>query len=617
MQQVFAEAEQELETVLARFGDQPRAAVVQLLLLALEREEIVSMAYRQAQIADRLQRTSLPEDVRQLIEHAVIWIWKDEEMHAVYARGALMRLGDPWLRARAVGQQTGGILAGWAASVLHHAGWGRAPLALLLARLITLSGRIAGKVPREVGRQLRFLPFRDFCLLNAELEKASWMAWDRLALLAESQHMMPEMIQDFHRVAQDEIQHLRVFEAIAVGLTADDGLASSETAEALAARIAAVGPRFLPYARRNVDVTQQPIGSGGTVFALQGTADIQAASALRQLLDQADVAGALRRRAESRGVPIEQLRVVVKTCFMLGYHRRDPSPITDPELIRELVGFLREQGCVDIAVAESCNIYDRFFEHRAVREVAQYFGLDRAGGRIVDLSEEQDRHVYTRGMGQTTVAATWRAADFRLSFGKVRSHPIEVALLSLGNLEGVGGRSDQFLFNERQADRATALMMVLDDFPPHFSLLDCFVDVPDGLVGMMGCPRPQQPRRLYAAADPLALDCVVARHLGVAHPEEASLLRSACHWFGGWPEPIEVVGCDQPIRGWRGPYGNAWHALLSLLAWPVYVWGSGRGALFVPQMDPQAFPPVRPPGIALRFKRWLVRRLLGLRLPHG
>ena len=220
-------------------------------------------------------------------------------------------------------------------------------------------------------------------------------------------------------------------------------------------------------------------------------------------------------------------------------------------------------------------------------------------------------------MGQTTVATDWRDADFRISFGKVRSHPIEMALLSLGNLEGVGGRSDQFLFAERQADRSTALMMVLDDFPPHFSLLDCYANVPDGLAGMMGSFRPQQPRRLYAGTDPLALDCVVARHLGVSQPNEASLLRAACHWFGGWPETIEVVGSDHPIAGWRGPYGNVWHALLSLMAWPVYVWGSGRGTLFVPEMDSEAFPQVRPPGVLLRMKRWLVRRLLGLRLPNG
>ena len=52
-------------------------------------------------------------------------------------------------------------------------------------------GRVSGKVPREVGRQLRFVPFREFCLLNAELERASWLSWDRLALLAEQERGQP------------------------------------------------------------------------------------------------------------------------------------------------------------------------------------------------------------------------------------------------------------------------------------------------------------------------------------------------------------------------------------------------------------------------------------------
>ena len=44
-------------------------------------------------------------------------------------------------------------------------------------------------------------------------------------------------------------------------------------------------------------------------------------------------------------------------------------------------------------------------------------------------------------------------------------------------------------------------MMLLDDFPPHFALLDAYDSAADGLMGVMGCPRPKVPRRLYAAAD--------------------------------------------------------------------------------------------------------------------
>ena len=63
-------------------------------------------------------------------------------------------------------------------------------------------------------------------------------------------------------------------------------------------------------------------------------------------------------------------------------------------------------------------------------------------------------------MAQYTIAKSWRDADFRISFPKLRSHPIEMALLCVGNIEWVGGRCDEYLFLERQADRATAVMML-------------------------------------------------------------------------------------------------------------------------------------------------------------
>jgi hypothetical protein len=73
---------------------------------------------------------------------------------------------------------------------------------------------------------------------------------------------------------------------------------------------------------------------------------------------------------------------------------------------------------------------------------------------------------------------------------------------------------------------------------------------------------------------------------------------------------------DEPLIDWRGPYHDDVSALLSILALPVYVWGSGRGALFVPEMDEEAFPPSRPEGRLLRLGRRALRRLLGLRHPR-
>ncbi len=76
---------------------------------------------------------------------------------------------------------------------------------------------------------------------------------------------------------------------------------------------------------------------------------------------------------------------------------------------------------------------------------------------------------------------------------------MEGVSLAIGNLEGTGARCDEFFFAERQAHRDTALMMLLDAFPPHFSLLDGYDQAPDGLVGIMGCPRPKSPRRPWCS----------------------------------------------------------------------------------------------------------------------
>ncbi|HET8646069.1 MAG TPA: hypothetical protein VFO85_11295, partial [Vicinamibacteria bacterium] len=110
-------------------------------------------------------------------------------------------------------------------------------------------------------------------------------------------------------------------------------------------------------------------------------------------------------------------------------------------------------------------------------------------------------------------------------------------------------------------------------------------------------------------------DRAASRHLGVQDMRESTILRAAMHWFGQEDGAAPIVGPDEPVAGWRTPYHSELSTVLSFLAFPVYVLGSGRGALFVPQMDEEAFPPLKPEGFFLRQARRAVRRLIGLRLP--
>lgn len=618
MSAIYEEFERELARLAARHAGRPRAELVRLFLLALEREELVSVGYRESLISARLAAMPLDTAVRELIHHALVWIWKDEEMHTIFIRGALLKLGGPRLRAQAFLHQAAGGVAGWSSSLLQHTRAGQAPLARGLAHLVTSLGSLLGKVPREVEPHIRYGPFRDFCLFNIDAEKTAWRCWARIVDLTEAESdFPPRLVSDFRRVVDDEARHERIFTFLAAALDDDDRLVPGETAESLAEQIRGVGEHFLPRRLRRLDEWQNPLGSGRKVWCLQGEEGDTKLPLFRRTLEEAGLAAALAERARGLDKPVGDLAVAVKPTFMLGYSRRDPSPVTDPELVAELARWLREQGVARVAVVEGRNIYDRFFHHRGVAEVAEYLGIRSPHFEVVDASDEQVPHSYSRGMAQHTISRTWKEADFRISFPRLRSHPIELALLTVGNVEWVGARCDEFIFLERQAERATAVMMLLDDCPPHFALLDGYDAAPDGLVGIMGCARPLAPRRFYAGPDALAVDLVAARHLGVNQPRDSSLLQSACHWFGGWPEEIEVAGCDQPVAGWRGPYHSQFSALLSLLAFPVYVLGSGRGSLFVPEMDEQAFPPLAPAGLFLRLGRGAVRRLLGLRLPRG
>jgi hypothetical protein len=77
-----------------------------------------------------------------------------------------------------------------------------------------------------------------------------------------------------------------------------------------------------------------------------------------------------------------------------------------------------------------------------------------------------------------------------------------------------------------------------------------------------------------------------------------------------------VIGPDTPLEAWRDPFHSEWASLLSLVSMPIYRYGSCRGALFVPEMDTEAFPPHAPEPRRLQLARRAVQRLLGLRFPR-
>lgn len=600
----------ELASWRRRHAGDPHGEMQRLLLLALEREEIVGVSYREELLARRIGRLRMDEDARDVIRHALRWTWRDEEMHAIWLRGILLSQRRAWTCAKAYAQQASGAIGGWAASVKQHVPFGDAPVSVTLATVATAAGRIAGKVPREVRPYLTERPFRDFCAFNVQAERTAVACWDRLVELAEETGSEPSVRLAMRRMAEDEARHARVFAAMGAALDERDAPVDAGAADRLLDELRDVGDDFVPREHRSARAAS-PLGSGGPVVVASRGAGRAPLDLVRRACRDAGLDDAIALREAELGRPRGEMRAIVRPSFMFCGDSRDRSTYTDPALVAALVAVLRELGVTDVALTEAPNIYDRFYAGRSVAEVAEHAGFAALGLPVIDAAADRVAHAFARGLGQGSVARRWRDADLRIVFGKLKSHPVEMVFGTLGALQSLGSRVEDFLFPERMASREAALMAVLDAFPPHFALLDAVDAAADGVAGILGCPRPKAPGRLYAARDALALDMTVARHAGCPDPLAASCVRAARDWFGDPRGRAEIIGDDSPIPGWSGPRDGEWRSLMSLVAYPAYSHGPGRGSLFVARMDEAAFPP-KDPSRALRLARRAVQSLLGL-----
>lgn len=579
----------DLDALAARHAGHPRDELRALLLLGLEREAIVTVAYRREIVEERLGRMPLDARTRAVVARAVRWTWRDEETHARALRGLLLADADLPDRLRTGLVELEGRLAGWASSRQQHHRWSDAPFVRAVAEVLELAGIAAGRVPDHARGELRFSSFSDFAAFSAAAEDTARMGFERMAALATG-----EVRETFLHMGGDEGRHARLFDVLALAFDDADRLGPDWDAPRLEAAFADIGQRFLARPREGSPAWDNPLGKGGTVLVRED-----------EVLDRALDAALAPLLARVR----PGASVALKTTFMHAADRLDPSPHVAPALLHAIDARLRAAGA-DPTWLEGRNVYDRFHAGRDVAAVARYLGLDL---RLVDATADQVRHDYVRGLGQDSVARTWRDADLRVLVGKLRSNPVSGAMLSLDAVDGLGARQDAFVFGERRADRHTATMMLLDAFPPDFALLDAWSDVPDGLLGAIACADPLEPRRLYASTDAVALDAVAARNVGL--DPAAALAGAAFDWFGDPRPDLAVDGPDTPIRGWRAHDATEWTALLSRLAEPVYAHASGHGAVFVPPMDTSAFPPHAPPSAALRLARDLVRSLTGLEGP--
>ncbi|HEY6318968.1 MAG TPA: DUF362 domain-containing protein [Acidimicrobiia bacterium] len=597
----------DVRALLARwqveYAGEPDVEREHLWLLALEREQVVAVAYREDFMAERLADLPVDDAWRALVRQTLVWIWKDEELHAEYLRGLLLHRGGVLASAAVYGRQAQGAVSGWATATEHHRRARSAPLRTGAARALVTAGSLSGQVPAILRRELRYQTFRRYCELNVALEATAELAYRRLLELSPE----PDEHAAFERIHTDEARHAAAFRVLAGSLTDDDRAAPGTATATLQDSLAVLSPWFVPASvRRDGADQRRRFGSGASVAVRSGGGDDDRLPALEACLDAAGLASLA---AGAR-------RAAIRVSFMLGYDRRDRSNINDPVLVEGLARYLRRHGVEDVAVLEAPTVYGNLFGHRSVAEVAAYFGFTSDAYRIVDISQDLRPFAFERGFVQRTITGTWLDADLRIVMPKMRTDPTEFGHLGLSTLEGSTGAIDATFYAEREVDFRSATMMLLDVAPPDFAVVDVWAPVADGPFGVMGCHRPAAVRHLYAGADALAVDEVVLEDLGIDDPRRAPIVRRAHHWFGLDRYSVAVDGVRPPLGAeLRGAHSSRLLRALGTLSYPIYVYLSRDGDLFVPKMDTTAFPPAPRAGRPTRLVRWAAQQAFGLRPP--
>jgi uncharacterized protein (DUF362 family) len=599
----------DVESLLDRwrveYADQPDEEREHLWLLALEREQIVAVAYREEAVAARVAQLDVDEELRAVVRQTLVWIWKDEELHAEYLRGRLLEHGGFGSSLVVYGRQAEGALSGWVSSTEHHLDARTAPLRTGAADVFVELAGLLRLVPPVLRHELRYQTFHHYCELNIALEATAELAYRRLVELAGND----EERETFNRIRADEARHGAAFRILAGMLDDDDHPAVGISSEQIVADLGQLSPWFLPASLRPSSTANgrpRSFGSYAPVVVRRGRDDTEKVAVLEDCLDRAGL-GDLAAQARS---------VAVRVSFMLGYDRRDRSNVNDPELVAALARYLHAHGVADVAVLEAPTVYGNSYAHRSVTEVADYFGFDSPDYRIVDIGNDLRPYVFERGFVQRAISGSWLDADLRIVMPKLRTDPTEFAHLSLSTLEGSTGAIDATFYAKRQVDFRSATMMLLDVAPPGFAIIDAWAPVADGPFGVMGCHRPAQVRYLYAGADALAVDEAVIRDLGIADPRQAPIVRKAHHWFGVPLLEPTVDGHRPQLRTeLRGAHASPLLRALGTVSYPVYVYLSKDGELFVPAFDTAAFPPSQPVGPITRGVRRAAQLAFGLRPP--
>tara|TARA_B100000029_G_scaffold460604_1_gene491705 strand:- start:54 stop:1226 length:1173 start_codon:yes stop_codon:yes gene_type:complete len=211
--------------------------------------------------------------------------------------------------------------------------------------------------------------------------------------------------------------------------------------------------------------------------------DTDKLKAFDQMLEESQFWQTLEACRSRSGKSPGDFLVVIKPNFMMAIKIEDPPLVyTDPELVKRWISQLAQAGYTNVRVVEAQNVYGLWYRNRGVNHVARVIGLDGDGFEVHDLTHEQYPFDYGGLLGEHYVGASWRDADFRISFAKNKTHDVSHCTLVIKNTYGCLPAQDKFTeyHQKREVDEVT--IEALRHFPVHFAAIDATWSL-DGPLG--------------------------------------------------------------------------------------------------------------------------------------
>ncbi len=280
----------------------------------------------------------------------------------------------------------------------------------------------------------------------------------------------------------------------------------------------------------------------------------------------------------------DDFSIVVKPHIIPMLRRDEVGVYTDPTLVLYLVRRIMEAGWPNVAVAEGRNSFGNYFDGRGVVRVAARAGYVEeedvsiegkapsrvtchvpVGGKlmpvdIVDLSHELVEHDFSPDLlGRHPVARLWGDADYRITFGKLKTHYVTRYALNLINVSLALPMEDRLVQYPTEQAAAKAVAALLEAFPVQFSLIDG-ITAADALLGYVRRPRSRVPGVIIAGQSVMATESLAAQMMGV-DPFESIYTRTAAERLGGMT-PYKVIGDAVLLNPWR----NVRNAFVDLVA---------------------------------------------------